>query len=202
LIRGTIEGVKKYLKPLRQRLRSSIRFFSSKNKFQRECWIVKKFLDLKTTDGMKKSDQDPPDVLFKDARFEVFEILDEGRKRNDEHRQRAKKIEEAEKNNSLSPLLEPYEISFFSKDDLIHEVLKKITIKESKYAPAVTASLDLLIYINFRTKVLDMNSQVTLDIEASFNKWRSVSVLTNSHGGFVIYAGQDAPSILQDVIWI
>lgn len=151
---------------------------------------------------MKKSDQDPPDVLFKDARFEVFEILDEGRKRNDEHRQRAKKIEEAEKNNSLSPLLEPYEISFFSKDDLIHEVLKKITIKESKYAPAVTASLDLLIYINFRTKVLDMNSQVTLDIEASFNKWRSVSVLTNSHGGFVIYAGQDAPSILQDVIWI
>lgn len=194
--------MKKYLKPLRQRLRSSIRFFSSKNKFQRECWIVKKFLDLKTTDGMKKSDQDPPDVLFKDARFEVFEILDEGRKRNDEHRQRAKKIEEAEKNNSLSPLLEPYEISFFSKDDLIHEVLKKITIKESKYAPAVTASLDLLIYINFRTKVLDMNSQVTLDIEASFNKWRSVSVLTNSHGGFVIYAGQDAPSILQDVIWI
>ncbi|MCC7460780.1 MAG: DUF1780 domain-containing protein [Proteobacteria bacterium] len=194
--------MKKYLKPLRQRLRSSIRFFSSKNKFQRECWIVKKFLDLKTTDGMKKSDQDPPDVLFKDARFEVFEILDEGRKRNDEHRQRAKKIEEAEKNNSLSPLLEPYEISFFSKDDLIHEVLKKITIKESKYAPAVTASLDLLIYINFRTKVLDMNSQVTLDIEASFNKWRSVSVLTNSHGGFVIYAGQDAPAILQDVIWI
>lgn len=191
--------MKKYLKPLRKQLQSTIRFFSSKNKFERECWIVKKFLNLKNTEGMSKPVQDPPDVLFEDARFEVFEILDEGRKRNDEHRQRAKKIEEAEKTNSLSPLLEPFEVSHFSRDDLIHEVLSKITIKENKYAPAVTASLDLLIYVNLRTKKLDAASQLTIDIEDSFRKWRSVSIYTNDHGGFVVYAGPESPSLLKSV---
>lgn len=198
-ILGTIEDVKKYLKPLRKRLQSTIRFFSSKNKFERECWIVKKFLNLKNTNELKKPDRDPPDVFFKDARFEVFEILDEGRKRNDEHRERAKKIDEAEKNNSLSPLLEPQELSHFSKDELINEVLSKISIKENKYAPAVTASLDLLVYVNFRTKKLDPHSQVTVDLESSFKKWRSVSVLTNSHGGFVVYAGPLAPVLLKEL---
>ncbi|MEZ4845961.1 MAG: DUF1780 domain-containing protein [Bdellovibrionota bacterium] len=189
--------MKKYIKPLRKRLKSTIRFFSSRNKFERECWIVKKFLNLKNTDDFGRPDQDPPDVLYEDARFEVFEILDEGRKRNDEHRERAKKIDEAERSNSLSPLLEPHELSYFSKNDLIGEVLKKITIKENKYAPAVTASLDLLVYVNFIFKKLDLASQVTIDIEDSFKKWRSVSVLTNGHGGFVVYAGPLAPDFLK-----
>ncbi len=146
---------------------------------------------------MFKAVQDPPDVLYKDARFEVLEILDEGRKRNDEHRERARKIEEAEKNNSLSPLLEPQEVSHISRDDLIHEVLRKITIKENKYAPAVTASLDLLVYVNYLAKKLDISSQITVDIESDFKKWRSVSVLTNDHGGFVVYAGPLAPEFLK-----
>ena len=189
--------MKKYLKPLRKQLKSTIRFFSSRNKFARECWIVKKFLNLKNTDDFGRPDQDPPDVLYEDARFEVFEILDEGRKRNDEHRQRAKKIEEAERKNSLSPLLEPHELSYFSKNDLINEVLKKITIKENRYAPAVTASLDLLVYVNFIFKKLDVASPITVDLEDSFKKWRSVSVLTNGHGGFVVYAGPLAPDFLK-----
>ncbi len=188
---------KKYIKSLRKRLKATNRFFSSKNKFERECWIVKKFLNLKQVNELTKPDRDPPDVLYNGARFEVLEILDEGRKRNDEHRERAKKIDEAQKNNSLSPLLEPVQISQVSKDDVINDVVRKITDKESKYAPAVTASLDLLVYVNYRTKKLDVSSQITIDIEDSFNKWRSVSVLTNSHGGFVVYAGPLAPELLK-----
>jgi hypothetical protein len=191
--------VEKYIKSLKKRLKATNRFFSSKNKFERECWIVKKFLNLKNINEFKKPDRDPPDVLYKDARFEVIEILDEGRKRNDEHRERAIKIEEAQKNNSLSPLLEPVQLSQVSKDDVIHEVLNKITDKESKYAPAVTASLDLLVYVNYRTKKLDVTSQITVPIEDSFKKWRSVSVLTNSHGGFVVYTGPLAPEFLKDL---
>lgn len=148
---------------------------------------------------MSRPDQDPPDVLYQDARFEVFEILDEGRKRNDEHRQRAKKIEEAEKNSSLSPLLEPQPVSYFSKDDLICEVMKKMTIKEHKYAPAVTASLDLLIYVNFLARKLDVASSVTINVEENMKKWRSVSVLTNCHGGLVIYAGPLSPEVIRAV---
>jgi hypothetical protein len=93
--------------------------------------------------------------------------------------------------------LEPVQISQVSKDDVINDVVRKITDKESKYAPAVTASLDLLVYVNYRTKKLDVSSQITIDIEDSFNKWRSVSVLTNSHGGFVVYAGPLAPELLK-----
>lgn len=194
---STIEEVEKYIKSLRKRLKATTRFFSSKNKFERECWIVKKFLNLKNTDELKKPDRDPPDVLYQDVRFEVIEILDEGRKRNDEHRERAKKIEEAQKNNSLSPLLEPVQLSLVSKDEVIQEVLRKITVKESKYAPAVTASLDLLVYVNYLVKKLDVASSVTVNIDGSFKKWRSVSVLTNSHGGFVVYAGPLAPELLK-----
>jgi hypothetical protein len=71
---------KKYIKSLRKRLKATNRFFSSKNKFERECWIVKKFLNLKQVNELTKPDRDPPDVLYNGARFEVLEILDEGRK--------------------------------------------------------------------------------------------------------------------------
>ena len=189
--------VKKYIKSLRKRLKATTRFFSSKNKFERECWIVKKFLNLKHLNEFKKPDRDPPDVLYNGARFEVLEILDEGRKRNDEHRERAKKIDEAQKNNSLSLLLEPHELSHVSKDDVINEVLRKITVKENKYAPAVTASLDLLVYVNYLTRKLDVTSPITVPIQDRFKKWRSVSILTNSHGGCVVYVGPLAPEFLK-----
>jgi hypothetical protein len=194
-----MKKIGKYLKSLKKNLKATNRFFSSKHKFERECWIVKKFLNLKNTDAFEKPNNDPPDVLYEDARFEVIEILDEGRKRNDEHRERAIKIEEALRNKSLSPLLEVYQLSSVSKDDLINEVLKKISVKERKYAPAVTASLDLLVYVNYQVKKLDITSQITVPIEDRFNKWRSVSVLTNSHGGFVIFVGPLAPKFLKDL---
>ncbi len=192
-----MKKIGKYLKSLRKNLKATNRFFSSKHKFERECWIVKKFLNLKNIDELKKPDRDPPDVLYRDARFEVIEILDEGRKRNDEHRERAKKIDEAQKNNSLSPLLEPFQLSNVSKDEVINEVLRKITVKESKYAPAVTASLDLLVYVNYLTKRLDATSQITIDLKDRFKKWRSVSILINIDGGFVLYLSPLAPEFLK-----
>lgn len=186
-----------YLKSARKRLKATTRFFSSKNKFERECWIVKKFLNLTNLNEFIKPDRDPPDVIYQNARFEVIEILDEGRRRNDEHRERAKKIEEARKNNSLLPLVEPYELSLVTKNEIIEQVLTKITDKERKYAPSVLASLDLLVYVNFRNKKLDRTSEISIEFHDRFTKWRSVSVLMNIEGGFVLYSGPSSPHFLK-----
>jgi len=194
-----MEKAGKYFKSLRKKLKGTVRFFSSKNKFERESWIVKKFLNLPNSEGFRKPEHDPPDVLYQDARFEVIEILDEGRRRNDEHKERAKLIDEARKNKDITPFIERRQISRISKNEVIDEILRKISNKERRYAPAVTANLDLLVYVNYLNKKLDTTSQITIDYEDSFKKWRSVSLLVNIDGGFVIYTNPLAPELLKAI---
>jgi len=194
-----MEKAGKYFKSLRKKLKGTVRFFSSKNKFERESWIVKKFLNLPNSEGFRKPEHDPPDVLYQDARFEVIEILDEGRRRNDEHKERAKLIDEARKKKDITPFIERRQISRISKNEIIDEILRKISNKERRYAPAVTANLDLLVYVNYLNKKLDTTSQITIEYEDSFKKWRSVSLLVNINGGFVIYTNPLAPELLKAI---
>lgn len=74
----------------RRALKESIAYFSAKNKAERERWVC---LELVQNLGIAydeteivSPENDPPDVIFRDARFEVKEILDQGRKRHAEYK--------------------------------------------------------------------------------------------------------------------
>ena len=62
-------------------------FLSNARKWERERWVCQRLLQ-----GLNipyRADEfapagEPPDVLFRDANFEVFFVLDEGRRLNDE----------------------------------------------------------------------------------------------------------------------
>ncbi len=70
--------------------------FSNKNKKSREIWVVKKFLDGLGLSYMESelccSANEPPDIIFRDAKFEIMEKMDEGRRRHKEYKDKLKKI--------------------------------------------------------------------------------------------------------------
>jgi Putative endonuclease, protein of unknown function (DUF1780) len=71
-------------------VKESIHFFSSANKGAIERWACTEF--LKNIDIDFQPDEvvpqayDPPDFIFRNASFEVKEILDRGRRRHDEYK--------------------------------------------------------------------------------------------------------------------
>lgn len=83
----------------RRALKESIAYFSTKNKAERERWVC---LELVQNLGIAydeteivSPENDPPDVIFRDARFEVKEILDQGRKRHVSTRPRFKRLSQS-----------------------------------------------------------------------------------------------------------
>ena len=98
-----------YLEAQRKARAESVEFFRASNKPERERWVVREFLTnlgLVFTDAEVRSpDQDPPDVTFREANFEIKEILSKGRRRHQEYKEGLQKALDAE---SPSDLVEMY----------------------------------------------------------------------------------------------
>ena len=77
-----------YLRLLTSQAEQANAFLSNARKWERERWVCERLLQgLNITyrdDEFTPAGQEPPDVLFRDASFEVFFVLDEGRRLNDE----------------------------------------------------------------------------------------------------------------------
>ena len=86
-----VEEIRRRLQSRRERIKKMLQFLSNPRKLDREIWVCTQFLQvlgLKFKDSdLQPSAQEPPDVLFRDARFEVKEVLEEGRTRTDEYRE-------------------------------------------------------------------------------------------------------------------
>lgn len=79
-----------FLEHRRKDLEASVEYFRSLYKPQREMWVVSQLagnLGISTAGSdIKPVPRDPPDVFFKDANFEVKEIMDSGRRRHAEYK--------------------------------------------------------------------------------------------------------------------
>ena len=76
-----------YLEAQRKARAESVEYFSAAKKPEREQWVVRTFLTnlgitYTTTEVIEG--EDPPDVQFRSANFEVKEVLDSGRRRHRE----------------------------------------------------------------------------------------------------------------------
>jgi putative endonuclease (uncharacterized protein DUF1780) len=181
-------------------LEESVRFFAPENKAEGELWVATAFLEnirIPFTEGeLQSPSDDPPDVLFRDARFEIKEVLDPGRKRHLEYRQA---LERARKATSVSELLE----SFEPRDTTIQAVydicLARVVDLDRKYPPSVRAGLDLLFYVNLRG-IVGLKEAPFPDVNSIASAgWRSVSFVKGQRS-CCFCAARDAPAFIAKTV--
>lgn len=186
-----------YLNDIRNGLKNSVEFFASQDKFIRERWVVENFLtnlSIQFTETDLSPGADPPDVIFRDAQFEVKEILDKGRKRHTEYKRALDRANATVDPAETIEMYSPKDISVQEVYALVHSVAADFATR--KYAPKTRIQMDLLCYVNLEdvtglveTPFPDITSLALLG-------YRSVSFL-NGHRSCVLCADPNAPSFLR-----
>jgi len=187
---------KEFLADRRQALEDSIRYFSGANKPERERWVAAEFLinlGIKYDDAeVVSSPLDPPDVIFRDCCFEIKEILDQGRKRHDEYKQKYKKSLQAKHPRDL---LEEYSPEHFTPVE-IGKIVEGVLFKyQSRYRAETRECLDLLFYVNYISYFQKPGPAPSQEIFQPFG-WRSISVL-EGRTSIVLFANEMASELLR-----
>ena len=185
-----------YLEKLKAHAAETRTFLSNTMKPERERSVCRAFL---RAIGVSFIDSEliaptvePADVAFRDARFQVRDLLRE-RKRGDAWKNNEKRYAEAQ---SLADLLEPYSPPVpTSLKDLVPEVAMALAEKAAKYG-AGCKDLDALMYVDLPDTFLEANSPLPDIAQLQRQGWRSVSLLFVPYG-VVLFANDDAPAFLR-----
>lgn len=185
-----------YLNDIRKGLKDSVDFFSDQDKFIRERWVVANFLinmsmPFAETDLVRGSD--PPDVVFRDAHFEIKEILDKGRKRHAEYKHALARASAAIDPTGLLEEYLPIDISIQDVYEMVHSVAADFSIR--KYSPEVRRQIDLLCYVNLKNVMGLVESPFPDITPLALLGYRSVSFL-EGHRSCILCAAPSAPSFL------
>jgi hypothetical protein len=184
------------LEDIREGLERSVAYYKSGTKGERERWVCAEFLTnlaLPFSDGeVTSSSDEPPDVNFREARFEIKEILDPGRRRHAEY-----KTAYAEALNATHPksLLKQYTPREITPTEIVERVLPELTALASYYAPSVRKGLDALCYVNLLEHTL-VDGPMPPPRQLAPYGWRSISVLF-SWTSIVYTAESSAPAFLR-----
>ena len=136
--------------------------------------------------------QEPVDIEFRKARFQLTEVIDEDRRRGDDWRERQTEYENA---RSPGDLLEPWKNPEpVSLADVVALMGGKLRSKAKKYPGA---NVDILVYVNLSNKFLNPKFQWPEVGHLREFGWRSISFVFPPYGGVVI-AGESAPTFLRD----
>lgn len=189
-----------YLRLLTDQAEQANALLSNARKWERERWVCQRFLQALNVphrlEEFSAADRDPPDVLFHDAHFEVFFVLDEGRRLNDEWRQ---ELERRRNAYSLSQLVEhearPRKIRAAELHNRLAPTLRK---KAASYRERAidTGNLDMLAYVNLKREITDFNSAFPPPTEFLHQGWRSLSLLGPNFAR-VLFAHPTAPGFLR-----
>lgn len=191
------ESDQKYIDDLILHTKDTIRFLSNEMKSARErcvCAALLRCLGITfSPDQIRTNTNDPPDLVFRSACFEVIELYDKTRKRLDEYRARLKELQNARcMTDTLVPFHPPKPISY---QELLDEIIRALDIKSQKYGKPLCSTLDALVYIGLPHRFLDVTSTIPNFEELISQGWRSVSFLIPpfSH---VAFCKSDGPEFL------
>ena len=138
-----------YLEQIRKARAESVRYFSSKNKPERERWVVVEFLTNLGVSFVESEVQsvvdEPPDVRFRSAAFEVKGILDPDRRRHEEFKAALARAKAA---TSPKDLLEPATPRDVTYTEVCDQIENEVARFATKYLVEMRAKLDLLFYVN------------------------------------------------------
>ena len=187
-----------FIKESVEAIKESIRFFSNDCKTDREIWVVRNFLSklciMFSDEEIYASPDEPADVVYCDARFQVKEIIDKDRRRGDEFRESLRKAETA---TSASDLFEYYPFQKMNCADVVPIVAQQASDWQRKYGPSERMSIDLLFYFNLQG--IHVVGDIFPDVDTYSSKmaeWRSVSVVSDDFA-LVLHVSQNAPGFLK-----
>jgi len=191
------ESEREYIDNLIRHTRGSIQFFSNQSKPERErtvCAALLRCLGIKfMPKEIRPNNGDPPDIIFKSARFEVTELYDKRRKRNSEYRERLKELERATSiSETLVPVYQPTSISY---EELSHEIVEALGSKLEKYGKDLCSTLDALIYVGLPNRFLDIGSEIPGYGQLRHQGWRSMSFVMPPFA-HIAFCGENGPQFL------
>ncbi len=141
--------------------------------------------------------QEPPDVTFRDARFEVCDALSPERRPHGEAKARLEDIDAATTEEDLLVAVTPPKPVDYS---LVYaRVNDALSRKASRYGSRGCAHLNALVYVRLAGVFLDTRSCPPSSAEVGKHGWRSVSFLMPPYG-HVIYATESAPAFLRTLV--
>ncbi len=188
-----------YRKELIEYDRETIRFLSNPKKSERERCVCAAFLrclgvDFSVAELVSVPEsQNPPDVAFREACFEVCDVLDSGRRPHDEARARVEHLEQAETiEDVLVPVGSRVPLAFV---EVFNHVTEALVRKAARYGIDVCANLDALVYVRLQNMFLDGSSSLPSCAALTKQGWRSVSFVMPPYS-HVIHAGAGAPAFL------
>lgn len=165
---------------------------SFNNRLGLEKWVVARLLEQFIADfdeNLLHAADEPFDVSYETANFQVKEVMEPGRKRDDERKEHRQEIEAANDPRDLQKFYTPHDISFADIVDRCHKYSLELL---NKYGPSERSSMDLICYFNYR----DVHETPSTKVIVDSQDYRSFSVVSNRFRS-VIYACSDAPEFLQ-----
>ncbi len=192
-------GEEEYLGKMRAYVAETRRLLSNESKPDREQLVCRAFLRaigvaFEEIEIFAPSTE-PVDVTFRDARFQIREILDENRRRGDEYRMKEVRYQEARRiEDVMVPWRSPVRMSF---DELTALTAAALEAKVAKYRSG-RAELDALAYIDLADppRFLDPDSPAKESALLEAQGWRSVSILFPPYG-IVVTATSTAPQFIR-----
>lgn len=184
-------------------LEESVRFWApgKENQKVREQYVVKHFLrglGVDFTDSeLIQRDDDPPDVSFHDAAFEVKEVQDRGRRRHDEYRRKLGQARQAERFGDLMEHFSPEDIPIAKVCERLMEETGRLV--RTKYPANDRRRYDLLFYVIFgMEKAWGIEDGPRPNLQRMQSEgWRSVSFLHGMSTCCVLVADPGAPEFLR-----
>ena len=194
----TNDSEQKYIDGLVSHSEETLVLLSNKEKTKRERMVVAAFLRCLgvtfSSNDIESPQDDPPDIICKEACFEVRELLDEGRRRGDEYKDRHETlIKSTSIEDTLLPYDSPTPISYRKIFQLITAALSK---KALRYGKQGCSDLDALVYLNLQNRFLDPTTDITNFDSLMAQGWCSVSFVTPPYS-HVIFAKDTAPDFLK-----
>lgn len=188
-----------FLEEMKRSSASDFHFFSNLGKEERERWVVAEFLSLRAVDFSveelhSREQQSKVDVEFRDARFQIKEIVTPGARRSAEVKATYQRVMAAK---SLQETVGPgfsYDVPPVADScELIREKAEELAI-DRRYLE-VKKTLDLLFYVT-RTRASHFEQGAIDAVEFASLGWRSISCLIGGKA-VVLFAREDAPDFLR-----
>ena len=189
-----------YLRLLTIQAEQANAFLSNARKWERERWVCQRLLQglniAHRNEDFTPASQEPPDVLFRDGRFEVFFVLDEGRRLNDEwHEELARRRSAFSLSQLVRREAKPKRIP---ASELLHRLAPTLRKKSTNYRERGIdlGGLDIIAFASLKREVLDLNSHFPPPTEYLRQGWRSLSLVGPTFAR-VLFAHPGAPDFLR-----
>jgi hypothetical protein len=189
---------REYLQNTQADAADTLHYLSDKCKPERERAIVRAFLRCIGVTFAESEivapSSEPADVSFREARFQVREILQQGRRRGDEWKLKAR-------TQSMDDAIVTWKLPTpMSAEELTLAITQALDEKARKYGRSQCSRLDALVYVNLTwTCVLRPDTAPGNTAGLAAQAWRSVSLVFPPYG-IVLSATSDASGFLQQLL--